>query len=256
MGVVRGRLTAWSILFAVLMGVLALVGPARFEFGGAPKQATPVLRAVNDDAGDGRATTTYDGPMVRRRTAIAIHPTAGADRRAIARQLRAAAAKERMGPLTDATFAVFSEQLLTYLVPELVVVLPEGRSLLDAEIIMKNRDYPTVGFYLVESVLVHDLTFAVIPSGVSAARAGKDIDAEGVLSDSLGRYQVKTQKSGLTIGYFGALLSDGQVQSVRESMARAAHVAVDRVFVEASVPTGGVDVSTEPVEQPHSAHHD
>jgi hypothetical protein len=207
--------------------------------------ATPVLRSVNDDAGDKAATTTYDGPMVRRRTAIAIHPVAGADGNLIRGRLQAAADWEKVGPLTDATFAVFSAELLKYLVPEIVVVLPEGASLEDAEILMKDHRHPAVAFYLVESVVVHDLTFAVIPHGVSARDVRARVDREGVLTDSLGQYTADAQDAGLTVKYFGALLSDGQILAVREAMARSAQVAVDQVIVEPSIVGGGVDLSSD-----------
>jgi hypothetical protein len=199
--------------------------------------------------------------MVRRRVAIAVHPAAGADNTLIGRRLRAAADAEGLGPLTDATFAVFSAELLKYLVPEIVVVLPEGASLQDAERLMKDHSNPGVAFYLLESVLVHDLTFAVMSTAVPSGEIRARVDREGVLSDSLGRYTTEVQTSGLVIRYFGALLSDGQVLAVRGSIARAANVAVDRVLVEPSTPGGGVQLSGEPPrsvtahpgEQPHGA---
>lgn len=237
------RRRVWWLAAAGVLGAAALAG------SGATVDARPqpaaVLAAVTDDAGDARATTSYDGPMVRRRTAIAVHPARDADRAEIGRQLRAAAAQEKLGPLTDATFAVFSEELLTYLVPEMTVVLPEGASPHDAGVLMKDHDYPTVAFHLVESVLVHDLTFAVTTGGVPPVVVRDRIEREGVLADSLNAYRTDTQRAGLTVRYFGALLSDGQVLAVREAMARAAQVSVDRVYVAPTTPTGGVRLADE-----------
>jgi hypothetical protein len=192
--------------------------------------------------------------MVRRRTAIAVHPLDGSDRGLIGRRLREAADGEHLGPLSTATFAVFSAELLTYLVPEIVVVLPEGASVADGEILMKDHVCPGVGFYLVESVLVHDLSFAVIPNGVPPADVRDRVDQEGVLSDSLGHYGAEVSGVGLVVRYFGGLLSDDQVLSVRESMARAAGVTVDRVLVEPSSPGAGVDLSKEPAQAAHTEH--
>ncbi|MFC7534396.1 hypothetical protein [Actinoplanes sp. GCM10030250] len=218
---------------------------------------TPVLaaEAVTGDAGDELATTSFDGPLVRKRTAIAVHPVTGADRVRIARDLRAAAVRENVGELTDATFAVFSGALLEYLVPELTLVLPEGVSARHGEAFMRDHRPDSVGFYVVEPVLVHDLTFAVLPAaGISPATVQERVDAEGVLADSLNRYRTTVQPAGLTIQYFGAVLSDGQIGAVRASIGRAAGVAADRVLVEATQPGPGVDLSNgvpDLVERPH-----
>jgi hypothetical protein len=253
----RSAFRVWLVALVGVLLVVALAGPGR-DAGTTPETTRPVLRSatVADDAGDGLATTTYDGPMVHRRAAIGIHPVAGADRDVIRRQLRAAAAKEKVGPLSNATFAVFSEELLTYLVPEIVVVLPEGASLADAELLMRDHRYPTVAFHLVESVLVHDLTFAVIPDATPPAVVRDRIEREGVLADSLGRHRLTVQKSGLTVSYFGALLSDGQILAVREAMARAAAVAVDRVVVTPTSPAAGVDLSSDTGARQGAHQHD
>jgi hypothetical protein len=241
----RGR-AGWLALTGVL-GVAALAGAGVSVQGAAPQPTAlvPASAVVTDDAGDARATTSHDGPMVRRRTALALHPVKDADRAVIARRLQDAAAKEGLGSLAPATFAVFSEDLLTYLVPEMTMVLPEGASLEDAAILMRDHDHPTVAFHLVESVLVHDLTFAVMTGPVPPAVVRERIDREGVLADSLNSYRTETQRAGLTVRYFGALLSDGQVLSVRESMARAAQTTPERVFVEPSTQTGGVRLADE-----------
>ncbi|GAB1693561.1 hypothetical protein [Krasilnikovia sp. M28-CT-15] len=227
---------------------LFLCGVAALGTWGGGWTVTPVPAAaagpINDDAGDELATTTYDGPMVRQRAAIGIHPVKGADRRQIARELRAAAKQDGYGELTDATFAVFDKSLLETVVPELTLVLPEGASAGDADRFMRDHQPATVGFYTVQPVLVHHLTFAVVPApGVTPARVQAVEDAEGVLSDSLNSYVTTVQRSGLTVRYFGAVLSDGQIETVRQAMGRAAQVPAERVAVAASEPGPGVDLS-------------
>jgi hypothetical protein len=204
----------------------------------------PVARVVVGDAGDRLAATTFDGPMVRKRAAIAIKPAPGADRAAIARELRALAAEEKLGALTDATFAVFSEQLLEYLVPETTFVLDEGVRVYDAEALMRDHQPKSVAFYLVEPVLVHDVTFSVLPpEGVTPEQVRDRQDAEGVLSDALNRYVTDVQPNGVTVRYFGAVLSDHTIAAVRESMGQAAGVPAGRVHVTANLPGPGVDLT-------------
>jgi hypothetical protein len=238
----RGRL---KIGLAVVIALVCGWAVARAGvLGPADRPAVrPVAQVVNDDAGDLRASTTFDGPMVRKRAAIALHVVQGADRKLIGRQLRAAAITEKIGSLQDATFAVFSADLLNYLVPEMTVVLPEDASTEDAEVLMRDHTYTGVTFYLIENVLVHDLTFAVIPNAVTPEAVRAQEDGEGVLADSLGHYSTALQRSGLTVRYFGAIISDGQIRAVREAMARAAHVTAAQVAVEAVEPGAGVDLT-------------
>jgi hypothetical protein len=203
-----------------------------------------VAHVVAGDAGDRLAVTTFDGPMVRKRAAIAIKPAPGADRAAIGRELRELAAKEKLGQLTDATFAVFSEQLLEYLVPEMTFVLDEGVRVYDAEALMRDHQPRSVAFYLVEPVVVHDVTFCVLPpEGVTPERVRDLQDAEGVLSDALNRYVTDVQPDGVTVRYFGAVISDQTIAAVRESMGRAAGLPAGRVHVTANLPGPGVDLS-------------
>jgi hypothetical protein len=254
---------ARTSLRSALVGTLALLSllAASFAVSRTDRQpdVRPVAAIVSDDAGDGRATTSFDGAMVRRRAAIAIRPVAGADRRTIAQQVRAAARAENVGPLADATFAVFSEEMLQYLVPEMTLVLPEGKSVQDAERVMRDYVFPGVAFHLVQPVLVHDLTFAVLPArGVSPAQVRAAQDAEGILADSLNHYVTDVQPTGVTVRYFGAILSDGQILAVREAMGRAAHVPADRVAVAATSQGGGVDLShgvPDLTEGRRSGHH-
>ncbi|GID94089.1 hypothetical protein ACFQFC_09485 [Amorphoplanes digitatis] len=236
-----GNALRWCLVLALLAGG----GAAMARWGGwLAEPAQAATGPVTDDAGDELATTTFDGPMVRKRAAVAIHPAKGADRGQIARELRAAAQRAKLGTLTDATFAVFSPEMLEYLVPEQTLVLDEGVSVPDAEAFMRDNQPASVAFYLVQPVLVHDLTFAVVPAaGVLPADVATVIDREGVLSDSLNRYRTTVQRSGLTVRYFGAIISDGQVEAVRQALGRAAHVPADRVAVAANLPGPGVDLS-------------
>ncbi|GGN54224.1 hypothetical protein GCM10010112_03790 [Actinoplanes lobatus] len=229
----------------LLAGLLALAVGAAWYARPEP-DAAPVAHEVTGDAGDRQATTTFDGPMVRRRAAIAIHPAPGADRAAIARELRALAAEQKLGELTDATFAVFSERMLEFLVPEMTLVLDEGVPVMDAEALMRDHQPASVAFYLVQPVLVHDLTFCVLtPAGVTPELVRERQDAEGVLSDSLNRYVTEVQPAGVTVRYFGAVLGDGQVAAVRESMGRAAGVPASQVHVTATEPGPGASGSTQ-----------
>ena len=238
--------TNLKVLLAVALVLICgwVVGRAG-TFGPSAQPAVKQVAQVvaDDDAGDEQATTTFDGPMVRKRAAIALHVAPGADRRLVGTQIRVAANQEKIGVLRDASFAVFSADMLNYLVPEMTVVLPEGATTQDAEILMRDHRITGVTFYLIENVLVHDLTFAVIPNGVTPEAARAQQDQEGVLADSLNHYSTQVQRSGLTVRYFGAIVSDAQVRVVRESMARAAHVSPDQVQVEASSPGPGVDLT-------------
>lgn len=227
--------------------VVALV--ATFALAGAvhaspePPASSPPAAIGGDDAGDERATTTFDGAMVRKRAAIAVHPAAGADRARIRSEL-VTAARASVGPLDEATFAVFSEQMLTYLVPEMTFVLPEGVPVARGEAFMRDHQPASVAFYLVEPVLVHDLTFAVVPAaGVVPSSVRDRADAEGILADTLNHYVTTVQPAGVTVRYFGAILSDPAIASVRDAMGRAAGVPAERVQVSANEPGPGVDLS-------------
>jgi hypothetical protein len=234
--------------FALVLLLVLAGGGALARSGGwfaDPAALVPAAAvASDDDAGDGMATTSYDGPMVRRRAAVAIHPAPGADRAHITAELQAAARTAGIGGLEPATFAVFSEDLLEYLVPEMTFVAGEDVPVAATEAMMRDHQPADVAFYLVQPVLVHDLTFAVIPGdGVTPARVRARADAEGILTDSLGRYATTVQPAGVTVRYFGALLSDGRIAAVRDAMGRAAGVPADRVQVSPNLPGPGVDLS-------------
>ncbi|MCU7723601.1 hypothetical protein ODJ79_07745 [Actinoplanes sp. KI2] len=230
-----------AVLAAVLAAIVLAVtmhAPAR------PEASSPPTAIGGDDAGDKRATTTYDGAMVRKRTAIAVRPAKGADRAHIRAELTEAALKSKVGPLGEATFAVFSEQMLRYLVPEMTFVLPEGVPLDRGDAFMRDYQPADVAFYVVQPVLVHDLTFAVVPAaGRTPASVRDSQDAEGILADTLNRYDTTVQPAGVTVRYFGAILSDPAIASVRAAMGRAAGVPADRVQVTANEAGPGIDLS-------------
>ncbi|GLW28953.1 hypothetical protein [Actinoplanes regularis] len=228
---------------ALLLVAFAVAAWSGGWFGTAPVETPAEAATISDDAGDELATTTFDGPMVRKRAAIAVHPAKGADRAHIAAELRAAAKSDGLGELSDATFAVFSADMLKYLVPEVTLVLPEGVTVQRAGAFMRDHQPADVAFFVTQTVLVHDITFAVMPNGVTPAEAAKRQDAEGILSDSLNHYVTSVQPAGLTVRYFGALLSDGQIGAVREAMARASGTSADRVTVSANGPGPGVELS-------------
>lgn len=237
--------TRWKVALAAVVLVAGGAGLA-VEPGRTPDPAAATEAGEHADTGDTLATTTYDGAMVRRRAAIAIHPVPGADRDHIRAELRAAA-KGTVGPLTEATFAVFSEEMLTYLVPEMTMVLPEGVPVTRAEAFMRDHQPADVAFYLVQPVLVHDLTFAVLPAaGVAPAAVRAATDREGILTDALNHYETTVQPAGVTVRYFGAVLSDATVGAVRTALGRAARVPADRVVVAANGAGPGVDLSDGP----------
>lgn len=229
---------------AALAAVALVAGGAGITADG-PAEVAPVAHTVTveGDTGDGQATTTYDDAMVRRRAAIAIHPAPNAERDHIRTELQDAA-KGSGGPLTEATFAVFSEEMLSYLVPEMTMVLPEGVPIIAAEAFMRDHQPADVAFYLVQPVLVHDLTFAVFPTtGVRPADVRDRLDREGILTDSLNHHVTTVQPTGVTVRYFGAVLSDATIDTVRDAMARAAEAPASRVVVAASEAGSGVDLS-------------
>ncbi|MFI1989447.1 hypothetical protein [Actinoplanes sp. NPDC020271] len=240
---------------ALVVAAFTLAAWSGGWFAPAPAGTPAHAATVGDDAGDEIATTTFDGAMVRKRAAIAVHPGRNADRARVAAELRDAAKSAGIGELTDATFAVFSADLLNYLVPELTLVLPEGVTVQRAEAFMRDHQPDDVAFYVAQTVLVHDITFGVVTGGIDPAGVARAEDAEGILSDSLNHYVTAVQPAGLTVRYFGALLSDGQVAAVRAAMARAAGTSADRVTVSANEPGPGVDLSTGVPDLDENAEH-
>ena len=234
----RGRLKL-GISFGLIMA-----GIAAISWNLTPAPVAAVDTGITGDAGDKQVITTYDGPMVRKRAAIGILPEKNADLDHIRAELKAAAKKARVGTLTEATFAVFSEDMLNYMVPQLTFVVPEGMTLTRAEAFMRDYQPADVAFYLTQNVLVHDLTFAVIPGlGTPPKAVSAELNDEGILSDSLGHYDTTVQQAGLTVHYFGAVVSDATIGVVRTEMGRAANVPAERVLVEGTLPGPGVELS-------------
>jgi hypothetical protein len=248
----RARVKIAAALAAVAVGA----GAVSWSGNRPEPVATALSAAIAGDAGDEQATTSFDGPMVRKRAAIAVHPAKNADLAHIRAELQgAAAAKGSVGKLTEATFAVFSEDMLNYLVPEVTFVLPEGVPLSRADAFMRDHQPDDVAFYVVQPVLVHDVTFAVVPgAGMTPAQVRDAQDTEGILSDSLNHYVTTVQPAGLTVSYFGAVLSDETIGSVRDAMARAAKVTPDRIQVEPNEPGPGVDLSDGVPDLTESSH--
>jgi hypothetical protein len=223
---------------------LVMAGIAAISWNLAPASVAAVDPGDKGDSGDVQVISTYDGPMVRKRAAIGIMPEKNADLGHVRAELQALATKSKVGPLTESTFAVFNEQMLNYMVPQLTYIAPENVSVTRAEAMMRDFQPADVAFYVTDTVLAHDLTFAVIPAaGVKPATVGKELDEEGILTDSLNHYDTKVQLAGLTVHYFGAVVSDSTVGTVRKEIGRAANVPVERVLVEGTLPGPGVDLS-------------
>ncbi|WP_127497455.1 hypothetical protein [Actinoplanes solisilvae] len=250
--------TVTRIVAAVVL--LAALGYVGFRFLAAPEAVSATIDAgERGDAGDEQTLTTFDGAMVRERAAIGVLPQKGVTDDAVRAQMQAAAKKANVGPLIDANFAVFSAEMLNYLVPPVTMVLPEGVKVETAEAFMRDHQPADVAFYLVEPVLVHDVTFAAFPTGgISPTQANKAQETEGILYDSLNKYDTKVQPAGVVVHYFGAVLSDATIATVRSAMGRAAKVPADRVAVSASLPDPGVDLSNgvpSLTDGPHGKHN-
>lgn len=199
-----------------------------------------------NDAGDGPIVSSYDGPMIRYRVAVAVHvlDNAQAVHARVSRQMAAAAPAERIGTLTESSFSVFSSELLSYLVPNLTMVLPENSTLEDGERLMRNHHYPDVGFYLVEQVRMHDIAFTVYSA--NPRQVSTDVDREGVLTDSLGKYKTTVNPYSTVFSYFGPVLSDSQILADRESIARAVGVNVSKVIVTPIIRTPSIPLKSTP----------
>ncbi|TFD90055.1 hypothetical protein [Cryobacterium serini] len=237
--------TAALIAFA-LSGCTAVAAPPTT----APVSAGLIGDAeTGTDAGNDRPTVTYDGLMVRRRVAIAIHSTPDADLAALRTVLDDAANQSQI-TLSDISPDVLDPASLEHLVPELIVVLPMGGTVAEAGELV-NRAYfqdPVVAgvdHYHVAEVLVHDLRFAV--RATSPAALEESIAREGILSDALGNYFTTLRTGELDVTYTGPLLSDDLIKSVQNGIARAAQTKLEAVTVSPRSTVGvGVDMAKEP----------
>ncbi len=262
---IRIRVAAAAILLTVLSactpGIPGPPGPS-VTTGIAPAEgaaagAEPVDLETGTDVGNGRPAVTNDGPMVRRRAVIAVHPTPEADLGSVRSALDKAAAGSGV-ELYDISPDVLDPAVLDHLVPELIVALPPEALREDAERLAERAfgpetSYPGVEHVHVASVLVHDLRFTL--ASADPAASVQSMATEGILSDALGTYATSLEGGAVAVSYTGPLLSDALVEAVREGMARSGGVSGDQVTVTPGSPTGeGVDLSKEPeLESGHEA---
>jgi hypothetical protein len=237
------------VLLAVVLGGCTS-GAATAPTGGGPAVASPSADAeAGADAGNDRPVVTYDGLMVRRRLAIAVRATPGADVPAVRRSLDVAAAQMGM-TLSDLLPDVLAAPDLERIAPDVVVSLPGDSTAASAAALVGRLSsgrgtVPGTERCEVVRVLVHDLRFTVAAGDPARVRRG--IDREGILSDALGRYGTVLRPTALQITYTGPLLSDGLVQAVRSGIARRASTRAGAVEVAPRSTTGsGVEMSSEP----------
>ena len=250
---------------AVLITVFVLGGcTATATTSSSQPPATGVTAQAGSHEGNDRPQVTYDGLMVRRRVVIAIHANPDADLASLREQLDLAA-KRRHTMLTPVSASVLDPAILESLAPDLVVALPSGvtraeaEKLIDPAFAENGRILNKVQKYDVQSVLIHDLRFALATANPTVL--AKAIAREGILSDALGTYTATLGRRELDIAYTGPLLSDHLVESVRRGIARPAGIAPKVVTVSPRTTTGsGVDMSREPapahaVIQASTGHH-
>jgi hypothetical protein len=240
-----------------LGGAVALPAGALQLPGGTPEPAAAVV-ADHGDSGDTQALTSFDGAMVRKRAAIGLLPQKGADLAHIRAEMQARAKRSKIGPFAEATFAVFTPEVLKLVVPEITFVLPENVPLSRADAFMRDHQPADVAFFVVQPVLVHDITFAVIPAfGVTPTTVRDRMEYDGIVTDQLNHFETTRQPAGLTVRYFGAVLSDTTIKSVRAALGGAAQVPGDRVQVSANLPGPGIELDYGPPNlfgNPHGHH--
>jgi hypothetical protein len=244
---------------------VSVVAAAALAFGSwrapAADPAPGPIRSVavsGSELGNARpAVISYDGLMIRRCTAVAVYPAATADGGSVRRALNAAAGKAGLA-LVDVPPDVLSPVTLQRQVPEVVGCLPPGATAADAARVL-TRPLAGEDHHLVESVLVHDLAFTVRPVGRTPAALAAALDREGMLADSLGRYQVRVAGPELRILYTGLLLGDDEVGTVRAAIARQAGTSPAQVVVGPRSPAGtGIRLADEPPQPapaPDDQHH-
>ena len=208
------------------------------------------IAEAGSDVGDGRPDVSYDGPLIRRRETLGLRIAAGAHVERLIRDL--AVAERRDGFVVTAVSPdVLDASQLERLTPALVWSLPSGttgpqaRRAMRVALTTARRDGVEVRNHAVGSVLVHDLRFTV---GTSSAHAvSGSIAREGILADALGAYASGFGNHRLDILYTGPLLSDRLLLSVRQGIARAAHVGLAAVTITPRSATGGgVYLADEP----------
>ena len=196
---------------AVLITVFVLGGcTATATTSSSQPPATGVTAQAGSDVGNDRPQVTYDGLMVRRRVVIAIHANPDADLASLREQLDLAATR-RHTRLTPVSASVLDPTILESLAPDLVVVLPSGATRVDAGKLIdpafaeNGRIIDKVQKYDVQSVLIHDLRFALATANPTVL--AKAIAREGILSDALGTTQppsVAVSSTSPTPGHYSA----------------------------------------------------
>jgi hypothetical protein len=203
------------------------------------------------DLGNGRPLVTNDGLMVRRRVAVVIYSTPGANLAALRKELDTAATRGHTS-LSSIAPGVLPAAFLEPVSPAMTLVLPPGESLAEArKLIDPSRGVrgSAVGRYDVAPVLVHDLRFTVKTAKPAVLAAA--IAREGILADALNSYTTTLGRHRLDITYTGPLLSDELVGSVRAGIARRAHVQPAAVSISPRSTNGvGVDMAKEPAQAP------
>ncbi len=233
---------------AALLAMLTACSEAAPAASGPPPPAT--ARLVSD-LGNERPEVSYDGLMVRRRVAVAFHLDRDADAAAVGRQAHAAA--RGLGwRVRDVPPGVLDAVLLEHLVPEVVLLFPQGATTIDADRVLESRRIAGVDHTHTVQVLVHDLRLSVPTSRPRAVL--RAVDLEGVLTDVMGRYGSTVgddHAAALDVLYTGPLLTDRSVEDAAGSLARAAGLPATAVTVSPRSDRGpGVDMSREPRPAP------
>lgn len=216
--------------------------------------AAPATPADGSDIGNGRPVVTFDGQLVRRRVVLAL---TGADASPAAVRPALERAASRFGmDLTDLPATVLDPGQLDESFPVLTVALPEGRTDTDGRALLggtvETAALPADSVRLA-TVLVHDLAFRVTTEDPETV--GRSVDAEGILSDVLGAYELEPGEEELAVGYTGPLLSDDSIDAVRVGMGRAAGTDPSDVEVLPRTTTGeGVRLSEVPPSSERSGH--
>lgn len=233
---------------SLLAGCTAVAPP-----GSRPPAAASVNLMSGSELGNGRPQVSYDGLMVRRRIAVAIHPVTDADLEPLRAALASAAGSLGLA-LVPIAPDVLGASVLEHTVPQLVVALPSDASVANGSELVDvafgpDQAFPGLDHVHVVQVLVHDLRFTV--STDNPAAVAESVAGEGILADSLGNYEARPGYRQLEVSYTGPLLSDKTVQAVRVGIARGAGNAPDDVVVAPRSYAGaGVDMENEPAEPP------
>ncbi|WP_104082329.1 hypothetical protein [Cryobacterium sp. Y11] len=206
------------------------------------------------DLGNDRPVVTFDGLMVRRRVALAVHADENVDLPGLRAELERRATDASL-TLSDIAPDVLPAGLLDQAVPVLTMLLPAGtttaqtRALIGPEASVSSLSASQDSTFFVVDVLVHDLRFEV--AAADPAQVADSIATEGIVADAIGTYGTTLGAGLLGVDYIGPLLSDGLVESVRVGIARGAGTAAAEVAVRPESATGvGVNIAIEPLPTP------